>query len=206
MEVRYFKETNNADSIFIYIPNYLNQKFQKKLLECLNKIKYNYNTDEKIYRLQKWYQEDNKYFCNKWKKRFVKWESNKIPDEIKELQENLQIKIINIINNIKYNIKIPKFNSCLLNFYRNGNDSISDHQDTHLSFGREPVIAAISLGVCRNIEFKRVDKKNLNFLQKLSTGSLFIMMGSSQRYWTHGIPKSETNKCRHSLTFREYII
>ena len=208
MEIKYFKENKHSDSIFIYIPNFLDYLYQKNLIKWLHILKYDY-TEEKITRLQKWYQKDQKYFCTKWKKRFKKWESNEIPTQIKNLQKILQ-QFIEKINLKEYNIKVPKFNSCLVNKYRNGLDYIKHHRDTALSFGKDPVIAGISLGCTRKIEFKRVNKnknknKNLNFSFQLESGSLFLMMGSSQRFWTHSITKSNDKDCRYSFTFREYI-
>ena len=49
-------------------------------------------------------------------------------------------------------------------------------------------------------------KQNLNFSFELEPGSLFMMAGSSQRFFSHEIPKT-TEKCgrRYSLTFREFV-
>ena len=43
-------------------------------------------------------------------------------------------------------IQIPKINSCLVNKYRNGDDSIRPHRDTPDSFGFYPSIIGLSLG------------------------------------------------------------
>ena len=60
----------------------------------------------------------------------------------------------------------------------------------------------------------KLDKlnQNLNVQQQLESGSLFIMGGSSQRFFNHEIPKSTDidssemeSRCRYSLTFREFI-
>ena len=49
-------------------------------------------------------------------------------------------------------------------------------------------------------------KSFLNFDIELKHGSLFIMAGSSQKYFSHEIP-TETKKLgvRYSLTFREVL-
>ena len=129
--------------------------------------------------------------------------------------------IQNYVNNLdlkKFKIKTPKINSCLINKYRTGNDYIRPHRDTALSFGLNPTIIGCSLGDTRDIVFKRVfneqkksipkrdvGKKFLDFKFKLESGSIFIMAGSSQKYWTHEVPKCNSNISRYSLTFRETI-
>ena len=104
--------------------------------------------------------------------------------------------------------------------YRFKSDRIRAHRDTNQSFGKEPTIAGLSIGVPREICFKRVeydntnhhlsklDKKtqNLNFSRRLESRSLFIMSGSSQKYWTHEIPPGVEEGVRFSLTFREFIL
>ncbi len=224
MNIKIFQEDNYSNSIFCYIPNVLSLKEQKNLLNYINNnnnFKYNPSyTNSKNGRLQKWFQEDKKYFCPKWKKHYNWWCSFEYDKTIKYLQNIIQtfINTNKIIN--KYNIKKPKINSCLLNKYRNGNDYISPHRDTILSFGEEPTIIGLSLGQTRQINFKRViinnyskslsnldkNKQDLNFSFELESGSIFIMAGSSQRFFSHSIPKSNTHNIRYSFTFREFIL
>ena len=40
---------------------------------------------------------------------------------------------------------------------------------------------------------------------KLKHGSMFIMAGAIQKYFSHEIPKTDSKDTRYSLTFREYI-
>ena len=70
------------------------------------------------------------------------------------------------------------------------------------------------MGLFKRVEYnntncnkKKLDKpkQNLNFSYKLESGSLFIMGGCSQKYFTHEIPVADTDKLRYSLTFREFI-
>ena len=107
----------------------------------------------------------------------------------------------------------------MVQHYSNGNNYIRHHRDTDKSFGKEPVILGLSLGSERTLEFKRVkyngsnknlskrdkDREHLNFDFKLGDGSIFIMSGSSQKYWTHGMPKESVVGERYSLTFRKTI-
>ena len=101
-------------------------------------------------------------------------------------------------------IKIPHINSCLINRYKDGNDYIRAHRDTHLTFGRFPTIINISIGETRRLLFKKnLDDSVIEY--NLESGSIFIMSGSSQELYTHEITKSDTNNERFSLTFRQVL-
>ena len=108
--------------------------------------------------------------------------------------------------------------SCLINKYRYGSDSIKAHRDNQTTFGQNPTVIGISLGVKREIIFKRIeynpDRINSIKLDKerpeeiripLKPGSLFIMGGSIQKYYSHEIPKVDMDGVRYSFTFREFI-
>jgi len=49
-----------------------------------------------------------------------------------------------------------RFNSCLLNLYRSGQDHISWHSDNEPLYGSQPTIASVSLGAARDFQLKRV--------------------------------------------------
>ena len=115
-------------------------------------------------------------------------------------------------------ISKPTINSCLVNKYRDGNDSIKPHRDTPDSFGEYPTICGLSFGDKRKLVFKKIDYnlKNYNSMKtdrhsdmdfeiELEDNSLFIMGGASQKYYSHEIPKSDSTNPRYSLTFREFI-
>lgn len=98
-----------------------------------------------------------------------------------------------------------RFNSVLLNRYRNGRDSMGMHSDDEPELGSEPVIASLSYGTTRTfiLRHKR-DKRTLRL--PLTDGSLLLMSGPLQRYWLHGINKSDRPMGeRLNLTFR-YIV
>lgn len=212
----------HMDSIFYYIPNFLSNRQQQELTEWLDSMRDLQDAkafNKKRSRLQKWYQEDNSYFCPQWKQRYDRWISFKYDSKLKKIQNNVQ-EYVNTLKNID-DITIPKINSCLINKYRDGKDYIKAHRDTELSFGEDPTIIGLSLGASRDICFKRVvenkdnknnytrkhdkDNQHLNFTQTLESGSMFIMAGASQRLYTHEILKSDEMNPRYSLTFREYI-
>ena len=96
-----------------------------------------------------------------------------------------------------------RFNAVLLNLYRDGNDSNGWHADNELELGAQPVIASLSLGATRSMQFKRRDglaKWSLD----LHEGSLLLMSGDSQSEWLHCIPKQRRIvQPRLNLTFRQ---
>lgn len=98
------------------------------------------------------------------------------------------------------------FNSVLLNYYRDGSDSVSWHADDETELGPNPIVASVSLGAERTLEFK--PKFNLTTPKKqivLGSGSILIMGKTIQNNWLHQIPKiSGTIDPRISLTFRNH--
>ena len=95
-----------------------------------------------------------------------------------------------------------KFNSVLLNLYRDGNDSISWHTDAEQELGLNPVIASVNLGDSRIFQLRHFATKEKIELN-LSNGSLLIMRGELQHYWQHQVPKTKAQKKeRINLTFR----
>lgn len=96
-----------------------------------------------------------------------------------------------------------RFNSVLLNLYRNHNDSVAWHSDKESRYGKRPVIASVSLGEARNFDFRKKDHHQSKYSLPLPHGSLLIMKGDLQEHWEHRIAKSVTSmKERINLTFR----
>lgn len=97
-----------------------------------------------------------------------------------------------------------EFNSVLLNYYRDQNDSMGFHSDNEPELGPRPTIASLSFGEVRTFVMKHRFLKNLPPLKmRLDSGSLLVMKGDTQRNWIHGVPK-ERGSCgaRVNLTFR----
>lgn len=94
-----------------------------------------------------------------------------------------------------------QFNSVLMNFYRDGNDSIGMHSDDETQLGRHPVIASISLGEARKFRFQH-KRTRTRHETPLPGGSLLVMQGTTQEDWRHGIPKEPDVGARINLTFR----
>jgi alkylated DNA repair dioxygenase AlkB len=98
------------------------------------------------------------------------------------------------------------FNAVLANLYRDQRDSVSWHSDDEAELGNMPIIASLSLGAARDFQLKHIDYKEKLTLS-LSTGSLLIMRGDTQRYWQHCVPKrAKEIEARINLTFRKIIV
>lgn len=97
-----------------------------------------------------------------------------------------------------------KYNSVLLNLYRNEHDRMGWHSDNEAELGPRPTIASVSLGATRVLLFKP-RKKTRGGVHRiaLSHGSLLLMAGDTQSNWRHAV-YSESCPCgaRINLTFR----
>lgn len=111
------------------------------------------------------------------------------------------------------------YNSVLLNFYRDGSDSVGAHADDESELGINANIASLSLGITRRFEMQnyRIPKNNSmcntnecqdnNISYKLSNGSLLVMSGTTQHYWKHAVPKElDLTGGRINLTFRKFYV
>lgn len=98
-----------------------------------------------------------------------------------------------------------RFNSVLLNYYRDGRDSMGMHSDDEAELGPEPAIASVSFGATRTFVLRHKASKRILKIE-LSSGSLLLMAGRTQHCWQHGIHKSTRPLGpRVNLTFR-YIV
>lgn len=100
-----------------------------------------------------------------------------------------------------------RFNSVLLNYYRNERDSMGMHSDDEAELGEQPAIASFSLGEARTVVFKhKTDRMRKSIRIELGDGSLLLMRGATQRNWKHGIGKSKRPLgARVNLTFRRIV-
>ncbi|MEJ7807629.1 MAG: alpha-ketoglutarate-dependent dioxygenase AlkB [Telluria sp.] len=95
-----------------------------------------------------------------------------------------------------------RFNSVLLNYYRNERDSMGMHSDDERELGLDPAIASVSFGATRTFIMRHKRSKRTVKLD-LTDGSLLLMTGATQSNWIHGINKV-TRPLGHrlNLTFR----
>lgn len=94
-----------------------------------------------------------------------------------------------------------RFNSCLGNLYRDGNDSVALHADDEPELGPEPTIASLSLGASRKFQLRHATAAPIDLM--LDDGDLLVMSGPMQREWRHAVPKmARVIAPRVNLTFR----
>jgi alkylated DNA repair dioxygenase AlkB len=95
------------------------------------------------------------------------------------------------------------FNRVLLNYYRDGNDSVAWHSDTLPSDGKHHHIASVTFGETRLFKVRRKGSREGQISIPLTHGSLLLMGETMQQYYEHHVPKT-TRKigARINLTFR----
>lgn len=99
-----------------------------------------------------------------------------------------------------------QFNSVLLNYYRDGNDSVAWHSDKEEILGRNPVIASVSFGQVRSFEIRNKADHQEHYSVRLEHGSFLLMKAGLQEQWEHRVAKSvKPLGPRVNLTFRLVI-
>jgi alkylated DNA repair dioxygenase AlkB len=95
------------------------------------------------------------------------------------------------------------FNCVLLNWYRDGRDSLSWHADDEKELGSDPVIASANFGATRDFQLRHNSDPDLKITIPLEHGTLLVMRGALQRHWKHAVPKrANVSGSRFNLTFR----
>jgi alkylated DNA repair dioxygenase AlkB len=182
------------DATVVYYPNFISVKYASEVFQKLLKETAWREDTIKIYgkvykqpRLTALYGEEGKSFSYSG--------ITMSPSKFTSLLYNLKT-LIEKETNIK-------FNTVLLNLYRDGNDSNGWHSDDEKELGDNPVIASLSLGAKRYFHLKHKKDKELKFKIPLEHGSLLLMKGTTQHYWLHQVPKSKkVTEPRINLTFR----
>ncbi len=96
-----------------------------------------------------------------------------------------------------------KFNCVLLNWYRDGQDSLSWHADDEKELGENPVIASANFGATRDFLIRSKEDNSQKLSIPLKHGTLLLMKGTMQHHWQHSVPKrAKVNENRFNLTFR----
>ncbi len=97
------------------------------------------------------------------------------------------------------------YNSCLLNLYHDGDESMAWHRDDEKTLARHQSIASFSFGAERKFSFKHKTTQQKVCLI-LENGSLLVMKDKTQENWWHRLPKTKLVKTpRINLTFRTII-
>lgn len=111
-------------------------------------------------------------------------------------------RLLQIRDNIAQAFEV-EFNSCQLNYYRDGSDSMDWHRDNQKALGRYPFIASVSFGASRIFQFRHYTEKIPIISVDLTHGSLLIMKAETQHLWEHRLPKTVVPAGpRINLTFR----
>ncbi|WP_071872074.1 alpha-ketoglutarate-dependent dioxygenase AlkB family protein [Atopomonas hussainii] len=99
-----------------------------------------------------------------------------------------------------------RFNGVLVNYYRNGHDSMGWHSDDERELGPEPWLASLSLGVERRFDLRRKGSTRIAVSFALKHGQLLLMDGQCQAAWQHQVPRSlKVSGARINLTFRHIL-
>jgi len=94
-------------------------------------------------------------------------------------------------------------NGVLLNYYRDGQDSMGWHSDDEPELGVNPLVASLNLGGSRRFDLRRKGQNRIEHSVDLPHGSLLVMRGATQHHWQHQVAKTR-RPCapRLNLTFR----
>lgn len=110
--------------------------------------------------------------------------------------------ILDDLRDVCESLSGARFNSVLLNLYRDGRDSMGWHADDERELGPEPAIASLSLGAVRRFRMRHRDSREIVEIDP-ANGSLIFMSGLSQACWMHEVPKTKKPvDARINLTFR----
>lgn len=94
------------------------------------------------------------------------------------------------------------FDGVLLNYYRTGADKIGLHADAEPDLLVDGPIASLSFGATRRFVLRH-SRTREKVVLPLTSGSLLVMEGATQRFWKHEIPaEPRCDKGRINLTMR----
>jgi alkylated DNA repair dioxygenase AlkB len=96
-----------------------------------------------------------------------------------------------------------RYNSVLLNLYRDGHDGMGWHADDEPELGCEPAIASVSFGATRRFRLRHRQRRGDACALDLEPGSVLLMAGATQTHYIHAVPKTARAVGeRINLTFR----
>ena len=99
-----------------------------------------------------------------------------------------------------------RYNSVLLNLYRDGRDGMGWHSDDEPELGREPAIASVSFGATRRFKLRHRRSRSAANTLDLAHGDLLLMEPPLQRHWQHSVPKTTRPVApRINLTWRMIV-
>lgn len=97
-----------------------------------------------------------------------------------------------------------RFDSCLVNLYRDGSDAVAWHGDTVRRRMRDPLVATVSLGARRSFLLRPAGTAGpVARRYRPGEGDLLVMGGSCQHDWVHCVPReASASGARMSVTLR----
>ena len=100
-----------------------------------------------------------------------------------------------------------KFNSVLLNLYRNGKDCVGWHSDREQNFDPNAIITSVSFGETRMFHLCHKFRNEISPVEiPLYHGSLLLMAGTTPSFWQHQVPKTTKDILpRINFTFRQIV-
>ena len=98
-------------------------------------------------------------------------------------------------------------NHCLMNYYRDGEDSMGWHRDNEPELGSLPVVCSVSLGARRRFRLRPWrGRRDQALTFELGDGDLLVMAGATQESWEHALLKTKQPiGPRLNLTFRAIL-
>jgi len=111
--------------------------------------------------------------------RLVAWyrDEGRLPQALEGIRERTQ----SLLNRA--------FNAVSLNYYRDGTDSVAWHSDHDEELVDDPVVALVSLGAMREMQFRTKVLPRRQLRCDLEPGSILAMRGDVQSHWEHHVPK-----------------
>ena len=122
---------------------------------------------------------------------------------------------LDLLRRLMENTTGCKFNFALVNYYADGNDSISYHSDDERFLGTNPAIASFTLGARRDFLLRHKKtaaahpSESKPMKLPLGSGDMVLMKGKTQSCWEHSIPKrkgGESGLGRINITFRRAMV
>ena len=96
-----------------------------------------------------------------------------------------------------------RFDSCLVNLYRDGTDAVAWHADTVRKVLRDPLVATVSLGVRRPFLVRPASGGAVVRRFAPGEGDLLVMGGACQHAFVHTVPRVRSLcGARMSVTLR----
>jgi len=189
--VEYFQENDSVDWSQVTWREVSEENFSNIIFKNINwkqeRIRI-YGRDILLPRLTSWYGDSGKVYIYSG----IKSEPNNWNKGLLYLKQKIE------------QIAQVEFNSVLLNWYRDGEDSLSWHADNERELGVNPIIASANFGEARDFVVRRKDDRSKKLILPLKHGTLLLMRGELQSFWEHSVPKRKNVKrSRFNLTFRQ---